>query len=573
MRFLRLSDIAFGFACLTALAVLLWLGSGLTFVHDEWALITAADDWSFEALMRPHNDHFMPLLRLVWNTLMATIGLRSYLPYLLVDYLLVIAAATAVYVYGRRHTHALIALVAGTTFLLLGSGAGNLFHAFQMAWMGAAAAGSWALVVLLTEPRPRRAWWVSLLLVLGILWTGSLGLPFVAGAALVIAVSSRLRRHCWVVLPPIAIYALWYVTYGQGTDLSLPPLPAIAAFVENGIGYAFGRITAVGSEIGIVLVALLVLAALADAAIGRRPRLGLIAGVTGLGALWLLIAIGRAGSLPDTFTAPRYVHISGIFVLFAVVGWLGQRRFRRPAEPLRLAMVAGLVAIVILGWNVNHLVRIRGIWAADAQAYRAAVSILLTRGGSPALPADRGLVRSPDGLRLASLGATPLIPGPTELAALIEKSGSPLDDPLARGSIAVPDAVADRVFDDLVGSTLEVGPAVSRQAPVIFDVAAMRDAEARPVGACLELTPTGPNASMDMLVPGAGVVTIESTDGGTASAMLSLTGAFGAAEHPFELMAMAPLSITVPSVGNGALWLRLGLPPTGTSTICEVSDE
>ena len=393
LRDRRLPDVAFAAICLVALGLLLWLGSGLTFVKDEWALILAADEWSFDALMRPHNEHFMPLLRLVWNALMATVGLRSYMPYLLIDYLFVVAAAAAIYVHARRHTHVLIALAAGTIFLLLGTGAENLFLAFQMGWTAAAAAGSWALVILLAEPRPRRIAMVSLLLVLGILATGSFTLPFVAAAAAVIVLAPRLRRHWWVVVPPVAIYAAWYLTYGESSGPDLPALGAVSAFVENGIGYAVGRITAVGRDIGIVLALLLALAALWDAALERRPRLGLIAGVAGLGALWLLIAIGRAGTLPDTFTAPRYVHISGIFVIFAIVGWLGQRRIRRPAEPRRMALMVGLVAVMIGGWNVNHLVGFRTVWANDAHAYRAAISILLIYGGSPAFPADRGLVR------------------------------------------------------------------------------------------------------------------------------------------------------------------------------------
>lgn len=569
----RLPDIAFLLACVVSLGVLTWLGSGLTFVRDEWSIIRFMDRWSFDAIVQPHNQHFDPLFRIVWNSLMETVGLRSYVPYLLIDHVLVVLTAAGIYVYARRQTHALIALAVGVLYLFLGSGFANLFMAFQMGWTGAAAAGMWGLVLLLREPRPRHAWAAAILFLISVTATGSFALPFLAAAGSLIVISPQRRRLWWVVVPALVIFGTWYILLGRESGLTFPSPAALARFVENGIANTVGQVSGLGRGIGLVIAILIGMAALSDAISRPRPRLGLIAGAVGLATLWLLVGIARAGIFPEGFSAPRYVHIAAVFVLVAVVGWLGQRRFRRPPELVRLAAIVGLVALMALGWNVYRLYTFHGFWASESDSYRAAVTLLLAHGGSPALPDDRGLVRGPDGaLLLAEPGRGALVPGPSNLRELVERFGSPVDDPLAIRGTRVSDSVLDLVFERLVADSFLVG--TEDRPPDLRppDIAAVADVEVTGDGTCIDARTTGPSPRIDLMVPSGASVYIAPETDGMGSVILSLTGSFSAPERPIDLDPARPTTIGVPDIGRGeSLQIRLLVPVSSRMSLCMAS--
>lgn len=568
----RSGDLLFAIACLIAFAGLLWLGSGLTFARDEWSAIRAADGGTLETLLRPVNEHFAPLLRLAWGSLLATVGLRSYVPYLVVDHLFVVATAAGLYVLARRLTHVSIALAIGILYLLLGTGAENLFLAFQMGWTGAAAAGTWALVLLLREPAPTRTWPIGLLLVLAVGAFSSIGLPFVAAVGATIVVSRDRWRAWWNVLPALVLYAAWYLGSGEAAGVRPPAPTAIALFVEGGIAHAVGQVSGVGRSIGLIIAVLLGLAAIGDVALRRHPRLALVAGTVGLASLWLLIAIGRAGDLPDTFTAPRYVHVSAVFVLFAVVGLVGGRMSRRPASPARIAMAVGAVMLLALGWNVHRLVWHHAFWDSEAADYRASIRLLLEYGGTPALPDDRGLVRGPDRtLLLAAEGEGSLIPGPAALRALVARHGSPVDDPLAIRGASIPAWALDAAFERLTGHGLVIDarplPADDLRPP---DVTAATDLRLSSGSGCLVAVPAGAEPTLDLRVPSGGLLGISASTGGRAASTMSLTGAFAAPPQPLQLVTETPVRIRLPDLGADGPTLHFRLqPPAGTTmTLC-----
>src|SRR4029077_13824317 len=66
-----------------AIALLL-LTRSYTFYFDEWAFILSAPDWTITTYLQPHTGHPTMLTRLIYTTLLATVGLRSYLPYMAV---------------------------------------------------------------------------------------------------------------------------------------------------------------------------------------------------------------------------------------------------------------------------------------------------------------------------------------------------------------------------------------------------------------------------------------------------------------------------------------------------------
>ena len=567
----RLADIAFIAACLLALGLFLWLGSGLTFVRDEWSAIRLSDQWSFDAVMRPVNEHWAPLTRIGWNSLMATVGMRSYVPYQVVDLLLVVAIASGIYVYARRQTHTLVALAVGVVFLFLGSGSENLFLAFQMGWTGAAAAGTWALVILLREPRPAHAWLASLLLLVAVMVFAGIGLFFVAAAAATVIISPVRRRQWWVIVPAVAAYGAWYLTYGRDTIRDLPPPDAVATFVQDGIANAVGQVSGLGPEIGLVIAVLIGVAAIGNIAGVERQQLGLIAGAVGLASQWVLIAIARAEALPQTFTAGRYVHISAIFILVAIVGWLGHRRLGPPGDRLRILVAVGALTAVSLAWNLDRVTFFRDHFNAGAEQYRAGISLLLTYGGSSAIADDRGLLPGPGAtIDLAESGGPALVPPRPALESLIERLGSPLDDPLAIAGTSVSDEVLDLAFARFVADAMVITPDAAPLRGASPDFIGSADVDLDASGACTTVTASGAGAHLDLAVPSGGSMTWTSDVDGVAQVILSLNGTYAGAADSFGLVSGESTRIDIPDIGAGeTLWLRYLPPVAATTTLCQ----
>ena len=74
----RLIVVAMG---LVVAAAILWLSHSYTFYFDEWTFILTAPDWTWSTYLQPHNEHPSILFRLVYASLLNTVGMRSYLPY------------------------------------------------------------------------------------------------------------------------------------------------------------------------------------------------------------------------------------------------------------------------------------------------------------------------------------------------------------------------------------------------------------------------------------------------------------------------------------------------------------
>ena len=202
---LLIADVVFGIACVLAVGVLVYLSRYSTFIGDEWTFIVHRRGWSLDALMYPHNEHWTFTLALVYKTLFATVGLRSYLPYLLVLWATHVAVCSAVYVLMRHHNGQVPALAGGVLMLFLGSGSDNLYWAFQIAFVGATAAGAWAIVLLLTRASRGAEATAAALLVVSVATSG-VGLFFLAATAAMLAIVPHRRRRLWVVAPAIIAY-------------------------------------------------------------------------------------------------------------------------------------------------------------------------------------------------------------------------------------------------------------------------------------------------------------------------------------------------------------------------------
>jgi len=425
----------FGVLALAASFIVIGLGLGLTFFADEWAFIERRSLLDPGTWWAPHNEHWSTLPVVVYGVIVEIVGLRSYVPFLVVLYGLHVVGCAALFVLVRRRAGPLAALGAASLGLLLGSGFENLFWGFQLGFVGSTAAGLWALVVLDEPPSRARRAAVCMLLLAG-LATSGVGLTFLVVAGILVLVR-RDWRGSWVVLGiPAAIYLIWFQlvgSFGIGVHrlpLNLETAIAIPSFVAGGFANAAGAVLGVGPQLGAIAAwGVLILAISMN--LRRRDRRPLVATACAVGIVfqYTLIAAARAGVSEGQVDYTRYTYVGALLMLVAVadlargVG-LPQARFRR------LAVAGALVALLELGllWNVRLLVEGRALFAERAMTTRALVTVALDPAYASQVVDDRSLV---------------LVPSPESLRAIVDRYGSPLADSL------VPWAVPPLTPDDI----------------------------------------------------------------------------------------------------------------------------
>lgn len=434
---LRRSTALFGVMALAASFIVIRLGLGLTFFSDEWAFIERRSLLDPGTWWAPHNEHWSTIPVVVYGALVETVGLRSYVPFLVVLYGLHVVGCAALFVLIRRRAGPLVALGASSLGLLLGSGFENLYWGFQLGFVSSTAAGLWALVVLDQPPSRSRSLALGALLLAGLAASG-IGLTFLVVAGIVVLVR-RDWRGTWAVLGiPAAIYIAWFLVVGRTgigglrPPLSLETAVAIPGFVAGGFANAAGAVLGVGPQLGGVAAIGIVGVAVATSLRRRGPRPAVaIACAFGIAFQYALIAAARAGVTEDQVSYSRYTYVGALLTLVAVadlargVG-LPQARFRR------LAVAGMLIALLELGllWNVRLLVEGRALFAERAMTTRALITVALDPAFASQVADDRSLV---------------LIPSPRSLRAIVDRRGSPLADALVPWAVppVTPDAISD----------------------------------------------------------------------------------------------------------------------------------
>jgi hypothetical protein len=560
-------DVAFGVMCLVVFGGLLWLGSGTTFFADGWSFIAATDRWSIDMLMQPHNEHWMLGLKLIYLPLLEVFGLSTYLPYLFVLLLLHVATAAALYVYAQRETVAFIAFAIGSVFLLLGSGGDNFFHAFQIGWSGSVAAGTWALVVLLREPPLKWAWLAALLLLVSVATTG-VGLFFVAAATALTVLSPTRRRYLWVVLPAVVAYAAWYVAYGSDAVRSISELGDVIDFVRVGIAHAFGAISGLGSELGLILGVLFGIAAIANILLSDVLRLGLIAGSVGLLTQYVLTGMARAQVAVETAMAPRYVYPAAVFILIALIGFLAFRRLDVPGRRLRLFVAVTVLAVLAVAWNTSQIHERQEYFTARAMETRAAVVLLLRYGGTPAIPSDRGMGIVPDLGELTPVdpGEGVVIPGRERLSAIVQEMGSPVTDRLALQPVRVPGRTLDTLFSRLVRDEVGIESTTEPPAPQLLWLEDSQSVTLEWDGSCAVLFPESAGGSITYEAASGTGLHVSTDTWGVGELFLTLHGSGGIPGVAHEANPDSSTRIRLPDIGPDAVMLVRYVPPEGGST-------
>jgi hypothetical protein len=421
--------IAAALACLTIVI----LGLGLTFFADEWAFIETRSSSDPGTWLAPHNEHWTTVPILVYRLLVETVGIGSYLPYLLVVALLHVVVAALVYRLLLRSSGRIFALAGAVIVLFFGSGFENLFWGFQLGFIGALALGLGCLVIVDRGPTLRRAIIVAGLLLVALMSTG-VGLVVSIAVGTEWLIDRRWRRYVPILLVPAGIYLVWLVTIGRSAvaarrdPLSASALADVPTFVADGIGNALAAITGLPQVLAVIAVAVAITIA------WRRDDRGLIpfGRVLGLGAaiaiMYALSGLVRAQTLVGAADYPRYTYVSGVLMLVLVGALIG--RVTIPNDrPSRLATVgvlsAWLTAALLL--NVSLLLFGRSVFQERADMTRALVTVALDPDRPAGVDLDRSLV---------------LVPAPAVLERLAARYGDPRGDRLVPWAVRpIPPAV------------------------------------------------------------------------------------------------------------------------------------
>ena len=356
-------------AAVDVCAAILWLSRTFNFYFDEWTFILPSDaGWT--VYLQPHNEHPAMALREIYAVLLATVGMRSYLPYMAV--LLVLHATSVVLLFElvRRRAGDVIAIAAALLLLVLGAGWENLLWAFQIGFVGSVAFGLGALLVMgATTPRM----WLAALLLFGSLLFSGIGLFFLIAAAGWLGLTPGRRRELAWLAPVAIVLVAWYLAYGRsGATGSLTGnLQALPLYVVWGLSASVGGL--IGQ--GVYGPAVLVLALVAIAFTWRRHQPdGFAIGIAiALVAFYAVIGISRAQIGYQQSGAGRYVYEGAIFWLLLLADAARRLPWRGTWRPALIACVflaCFSSSVLLYSWALAKTAQMARE-AADLQALAA----------------------------------------------------------------------------------------------------------------------------------------------------------------------------------------------------------
>jgi hypothetical protein len=539
---------------LLATIPLLYLGRRLNFFGDEWTFIfvrRGATNWSGAQLFfAPHNEHWVTLPVLIYRALFATVGLRSYWPYLAVLELLHAGSALLLFAIIRRRSGPALALGAMLLFLFLGRGAENVLWAFQMNSVGAVFCGLLAILVLDESPiSAARGVLASLALIAALMFSG-VGLFFCGAIAVDLLIDRRRRSALVVLIAPAAAYLAWFLTFGTAgvtshrSPLSISALLSLVHYVPFGVGAAIAGLAGFSSHWGEAALALA--AALLALRWYTRGRVdSRVAGaLTGVLLQFAITGLVRAQFGDEQAAAPRYVYVAAAFLLPVVADALADLRWRSALGGLvlagfALAFLNGAVHLRSFARDRDAIIALQNAELQTLMAFRGAPDMNLEQQIDPAV-------------------MPPVTPGPYFSAT--DALGSPVPAIDVAGLRQLPGAAVNQAMVSAFGGSLR-----NRQGPR-SDAASLNGPHYTNCRTYLGES----TAYVDVTVPSGGTVPISASDGGLASLWLSyLSDPVGGPQRQVFLVPNVWTEVTTPDTGTPIVWrLRVALPPAGQITVC-----
>lgn len=345
-----------------AVPVLAWVNRNQWFAGDEWQIVTTnglGSNPGHASVLVPHFEHWATVGILVYKALYGVFALRSYVPYLAVFFVVILAVAHLSWrLLLRIGVVPSYATAVAALTMVMAVGWENRSTAWQMVVIGPVALGFGALLVMPTRgPLERRDAVVVALLLVALMCSGT-GVTMTVVVALAALLRRGWRVAAGIVAVPAVVYGLWYAfegASGQRNDTALSTaLGDLPGFVWRGLTGAFSDLTRVPDSGAVVLAAVVVWLAWQARA---RPRLEpwpLVIATT-LGAVFSIALTGvrRAGAGPES----RYVDIVVLLALPALAlmtqeaGRYVVRRFGRPALAVCSVIVVAFLMIQVIALN------------------------------------------------------------------------------------------------------------------------------------------------------------------------------------------------------------------------------
>jgi hypothetical protein len=345
-----------GLALVCAAAMTLVLTSQLTFLQDTWEFLMTRRDPSLDVLFHPHNEHLVVFPVALEELFLRLFGMTSARPEYVVLTLMLLATAALLYVYLERRVGSWLALFATVVVLTLGPAWEVLLWPFEISFVGPVLFGLAMLLAL--ERGDRGGDLLACVCLVAALGFSGLGIPFLAAGAVAIALGGprKLLRRAWVIAVPVALFAVWYLHWGDEAKTNvtahnvLHSPVVVAEAVSVSVGALFGlAVDPVGGSVDVLWGAALLVVAIA--VLGRRAwrgarwDKGLWPVAAAALAFWVLMAFNQVPGRDAT--ASRYQYGGAIFVLMIVANLLADWRPGR-----RTLLVCAAVTAVAVGLNL-----------------------------------------------------------------------------------------------------------------------------------------------------------------------------------------------------------------------------
>lgn len=228
--------ILLGGAMVVAVAFLFWLQRGLAFDGDSFNWILLSQNGTAEGLITPYGGHLIFTPMLIYRAVLELVG-SSYTAMGVVQVGLLLVLSGLVYEYGRRRLGPLLALPAAIIILFLGSSSSVLMQPMiGIQFLCALVPGVAGLLAL---ERSDVRGDVAACVLFSLAAVGfEMGLAFVVGGAVGIALRNDRWRRAWIVAIPFLIYGAWRIwaaKYG-GSGIQLANVPWIPAYAADSLG-------------------------------------------------------------------------------------------------------------------------------------------------------------------------------------------------------------------------------------------------------------------------------------------------------------------------------------------------
>jgi hypothetical protein len=478
-----------------ATAVLMGLGWRLSFFLDDWTFLLYRRGSIDQAVLNPHGENIVIGLSIAYKFLVNVFGMDSAVPFRAALVGLIVTSGVLLFALLRTRVGDYLAVVAVAMTVFLGAAYEDLLWAIQIGYFIALCCGLGAFLAL--QRRTARADVLACVLLTVGVTSFSVGIPFIAGAAVAIAMSKDRWRRAYVVAVPIAVYGLWWLGWGHDADTKIS--------VENILtspGYLFeGFASSLASMLGLATPGtdqaipfmswgrpLLIAGALLGGhrlyRLGRVPEWLWVFGATAL-AYWLLAGFNeRPGREP---TVSRYQHIGAVFILLIAAELCRGIRIRRPA----MVVITGLAGIAIVS-NLSYLDQARASYMHTT---------VLERAGLGAMEIARDTVEPSFVLAPNLVDTGYVYVDALHYLPAVDDYGSPAYSPQ---ELTEAPEEARRVADKTVAAALRMTftadtglPAADGEAP---EVAAGEMLSAK--GACVVVKPPAGGAAELVLAPG-----------------------------------------------------------------------